>query len=70
MATTYTYNGITFSNVSQGVGLSNKYGHQDNGDFTLENSSVYDDGIKPFVNAIEIDWNGAQLKNGSTVKAA
>jgi hypothetical protein len=22
-----------------------------------------------FINAVEIDWNGAQLKNGSTVKA-
>ena len=22
-----------------------------------------------FINAIDIDWNGAQLKNGSTVKA-
>ena len=61
MATTYTYNGITFSNVSKGVGLSNKYGNINNGDFTSENSSVYEDGIKPFVNAVEIDWNGANL---------
>lgn len=61
MATSYTYNGITFSNVSKGVGLTNKYGHIDNGDFTRENSTVYQDGITPFVNAIEIDWNGANL---------
>ena len=61
MATTYTYNGITFSNVSNGVGLSNKYGNSQNGDFTSENSNVYEDGIQPFVNAVEIDWDGAQL---------
>ena len=29
-----------------------------------------EDGIKTFINAVELDWNGAQLKNGSTVKAA
>jgi hypothetical protein len=23
----------------------------------------------PFINVIDVDWNGAQLKNGSTVKA-
>ena len=61
MATTYTYNGITFSNVSKGVGLPNKYGNATNGDFTRENSNVYEDGIEPFVNAVEIDWNGANL---------
>ena len=61
MATSYTYNGITFSNVSKGVGLSNKYGNSKNGDFTFENSNVYEDGIQPFINVVEIDWNGAQL---------
>lgn len=45
MATSYTYNGITFSNVSKGVGLSNKYGNSKNGDFTPENSFVHEDGI-------------------------
>ena len=25
--------------------------------------------ILPLINAVEIDWNAAQLKNGSTVKA-
>ena len=63
MATSYTFNDITFSNVSKGVGLSNKYGNATNGDFTRENSNVYEDGIEPFVNAVEIDWNGAQLAN-------
>ena len=60
MATSYTYNGITFSNVSKGVGMTNKYGHLDNGDFS-HNSDIYDDGIQPFVNAVEIDWNGAAI---------
>jgi hypothetical protein len=60
MATSYTYNGITFSNIAQGFGLPMKYGNVQNGDFTFENSNVYEDGIQPFVNAVEIDWNGAQ----------
>ena len=45
MATLYTYNGITFSNISKGIGLSNKYGNSKNGDFTPENSFVHEDGI-------------------------
>ena len=63
MVTSYTFNEITFSNVSKGIGLPNKYGNRNNGDFTRENSNVYEDGIKPFVNAIEIDWNGAGIAN-------
>lgn len=70
MKTTYTYNGITFSNVSKGMGLPKKYGNANNGDFTRENSNVYEDGIQPFINTVELNWNGAQIKNGSTVKAA
>lgn len=61
MGTTYTYNGITFSNITPGFGLPMKYGNDQNGDFTFENSNVYEDGIQPFVNAVEIDWNGAQV---------
>lgn len=39
------------------------------------NTNVWKDGgdgtqWKPGVNAVDIDWNGAQLKNDSTVKAA
>ena len=29
-------------------------------EFKIENTNVYEDGIQPFVNAVEIDWNGAQ----------
>ena len=60
MATSYTFNGITFSNITPGCGLPMKYGNKQNGDFTVENTNVYEDGIQPFVNAVEIDWNGAQ----------
>ena len=39
------------------------------------NTNVWKDGgdgtqWKPAVNAVDINWNGAQIKNGSTVKAA
>ena len=60
MGTSYTSNGINFSNITPGFGLPTKYGNEQNGDFTDENSNVYEDGIQPFVNAVEIDWNGAQ----------
>lgn len=66
MGISYTQNGITFDNIINGEGaLPSKYGNANNGDFSL----VQYTGIQPFVNAVEIDWNGAQLKNGSTVKA-
>ena len=34
-----------------------KFGNVENGDF----SEVNEYGVVPFVNAVEIDWNGAQL---------
>ena len=34
-----------------------KFGNTENGDF----SNAATDGIEPFVNAVEIDWNGANL---------
>ena len=34
-----------------------KFGITDNGDF----SDAATDGVETFVNAVEIDWNGAQL---------
>ena len=43
---------------------------------SLLTSCTYDyeypteDGIKMTIDAVTIDWNGAQLKNDSTVKAA
>ena len=61
MATSYTSNGINFSNITPGFGLPMKYGNDQNGDFTSENSNIDEYGIEPFVNAVEIDWNGANL---------
>ena len=34
-----------------------KFGNTENGDF----SDAATDGVETFVNAVEIDWNGAQL---------
>ena len=58
MAISYTQNGITFDNITNGEGkLPSKYGNANNDDFSLVQYS----GIYPFVNAVEIDWNGANL---------
>lgn len=57
----YTSNGVKFSIPDNTDYLFGKLSHE---------YSVFEDGdITPLVNAVEIDWNGAQLKNGSTVKA-
>ena len=69
-----TYNSIIFSNVNNTiplVGTINKYTISGNLSNNVPNIAKYEAGKnKPFINAIDIDWNGAQLKNGSTVKAA
>lgn len=58
MAISYTQNGIIFDNINYGEGaLPSKYGNANNGDFSLAQYT----GIQPFVNAVEIDWNGAQV---------
>ena len=36
-----------------------KFGNTENGDF----SDAATDGVVPFVNAVEIDWNGASICN-------
>ena len=48
---------VLFSNVSVGTALGGKYYNGNNGDF----SDAATDGVEPFVNAVEIDWNGANL---------
>ena len=58
MAISYTQNGITFDNITNGEGkLPSKYGNANNDDFSFVQYS----GIYPFVNAVEIDWNGAKM---------
>lgn len=57
---TYTNNEITFtkleSNPSPSKSIPGKLVSNEN-DFQYAN----EDGIKPIVNAVEIDWNGANL---------
>lgn len=48
---------VLFSNVSVGTALGGKYYNGNNGDFSYATT----DGVEPFVNAVEIDWNGAQI---------
>lgn len=48
---------ILFSDVTVGTALGGKYYNGNNGNF----SDAATDGVVPFVNAVEIDWNGAQL---------
>lgn len=63
MATSYTYNGITFSNITVGSSLEDKYGNGNNGDFSLASITC----VQPFVNAVEIDWNGAVVGENKTL---
>jgi len=56
----YTNNGITFNNLESNPSPKKTI----NGKlFSTLNDFEYanEDGIKPVVNAVEIDWNGAQL---------
>lgn len=55
---TFTLNGIQFT-ATQGQPLPDKYGNGDNVDF----ANAGTDGVEPFVNAVEIDWNGGVLPN-------
>ena len=58
MSISYTSNNITFNDVKQtSMGWGALMGRTANGDF----SDAEDDGVEPFVNAVEIDWNGAKL---------
>ena len=58
MAISYTSNNITFNDVKQvPYQWNGMNGRKENGDFEYAD----EDGVQPFVNAVEIDWNGAQL---------
>ena len=58
MAISYTSNNITFNDVKQvPYQWNGMNGRKENGDFEY----AEEDGVQPFVNAVEIDWNGAQL---------
>ena len=51
----FTQDGIQFTSVLKGQSLPNKYGNGNNGDF----ADAAIDGVEPFINAVEIDWNSA-----------
>ena len=53
---TYTNNGITFDTVGKGSGLPSKYSYDYN-DFSKSPISE----VKPFINAVELDWNGTKI---------
>ena len=56
---------ITFSNVTAGTITKNgKYGLAENGNF----ADAGEDGVVPFINAVEIDWNGATTTMGDVTK--
>ena len=50
---------ILFSDVTVGTALGGKYYNGNNGNF----SDAATDGVETFVNAVEIDWNGASICN-------
>ena len=53
----FKQDGIQFTSVLPGKRLPYKYGNDANGIF----ADAATDGVEPFINAVEIDWNGAQL---------
>ena len=58
MAISYASNNITFNDVKQvPYQWNGMNGRKENGDFEY----AQEDGVKYFVNAVDIDWNGAQL---------
>ena len=65
----YTQNGILFNNLDNTPEpikpVSGKLFNTNN---NYEHAT--EDGIDMTIDAVTIDWNGAELKNGSTVKAA
>ena len=64
----YTQNGILFNNLDNAPQPIKKVPGKI---FNSNNDYEYaTDGIEMTIDAVTIDWNGAQLKNGSTVKAA
>ena len=75
MALKLNNGGILFTNVTNpGTQGSSKYNFEfyldkSTGQPVNRNTTEISDPINKFINAIDIDWNGAQLKNGSTVKA-
>jgi len=58
---TYTNNGITFNRLDSAPSPRKEIPGKI---FSGENDFEYaaEDGIKPVVNAVEIDWNGAQVQ--------
>ena len=71
---TYGSSNIQFNAVETiFIPNSKKWGHGENinaSDADLTDIANDNGGKLPtIVNAVDIDWNGAQLKNGSTVKA-
>ena len=55
----FKQNEIQFSNVTSGISKPGKFYNGDNGTF----SDAAVDSVEPFVNAVEIDWNGASICN-------
>ena len=64
MAISYTQNSILFGNIPDSDLKKINYTP------TVNDFNYAEYGVKPFINMLEVNWNGAQLKNGSTVKAA
>lgn len=75
MAITYTQNGIIFTlNADVVAPFPGKYTNEQNYDastglYNINSAKLTNLGILPSINSVNIDWNGAQLKDGSTVKA-
>ena len=59
----FEQNNILFSNVTTGISKPGKFYNGNNMDF----SDVEYDGVKSFVNAVEIDWNGATLDDDTVI---
>lgn len=58
---TFKQNGITFTALQGAIKPAGKISMAANGTF----SDAGTDGVEPFVNVVDIDWNGAVLPDGN-----
>ena len=58
---TFSQNGIQFTATPGQLKPAGKISKASNGNF----SDAATDGVESFINAVEIDWNGAVLPNGN-----
>ena len=60
---TFTQNGVSFTAVKGLITPAGKLSNGNNGTYSDANT----DGVESFINAVEIDWNGADIRNANAI---